>query len=813
MFKSYLIIAINNLLKNKLFALINLVGLMIGLASTLLIGLFVLDELSYDQQYADSERIYRISRDFTGDNLFLASNAPQVAALLKQDFPEVEQSARLFGGQALLSRDEIAFYENNIRFADNSFFDIFKVEWIAGDPAHALEQPNTIVLTESIARKYFGSEQPIGQTLMIERAIPAQVTGIIRDLPHNTHLDLSVVVSMPTVIPVVGEAFFEDWANNSFYTYIRLAPGVNIDAVSSQFIAFMQRHFRENAEASTALAAMPLRDIHLRSTRQNEMLPPGSMSNVYVFSAVALFILLIACLNFMNLSTARSIRRGKEVGVRKALGASRGQVASQFVGESILLTVLASLLALVLVEVLLPYFNAFIGKDLAMNFFSDARVPLATLALIVVVGLVAGSYPAFFLSSFKPTQVLRSMLSSGGSVLLRNSLVVLQFSIAIVLVAATLVVVQQLKYARNFEQGFRKEQVLILKGPPTVGLGAQWATMREELLGNPEISYVTASSQIPLQVNTNTLGARPEGVEIDKGIGLPFMEVDYDFFATYEIPVLAGRIFSEEFPADRLRPNNPNGERTTGDGIVLNRRGAVQFGWSPEEAIGKTINIYVAGGPHAATVIGVVENSNFESVRSDTKPMSFIMPPYLQDNVASMPNASIRISGNNISAALAHIDSVWQRFLPEFPMERHFLDEDFATLYLAEDRQARIFYCFAMLAIFIACMGLYGLASFNAERRTKEIGVRKVMGGSVWSIVVLLTNDFSKLVLLSNLIAWPIAWFAMERWLSNFAYRIDLGPLVFVGSGLIALSIAWVTVGGTAAKAASAKPVLALRYE
>jgi putative ABC transport system permease protein len=291
------------------------------------------------------------------------------------------------------------------------------------------------------------------------------------------------------------------------------------------------------------------------------------------------------------------------------------------------------------------------------------------------------------------------------------------------------------------------------------------------------------------------------------------MDVDYDFFGTYEIAVLAGRAFTEEFPADRMKASGPEGAPTTGSGFVLNRRGAIQFGWSPEEAIGKVLNIIVHGGEHTGTVIGVVENSNFESVRTDLKPMIFLIPPHLLDSVASMPNASIRISGNDVSGALAHIDSVWQRFMPEFPMERHFLDEDFETLYLAEDRQARLFYCFAMLAIFIACMGLYGLASFNAERRTKEIGVRKAMGGTVWSIVVLLTNDFSRLVLLSNLIAWPVAWFVMERWLSNFAYRIDLGPFVFVGSGLIALSIAWVTVGGTAAKAASQKPVLALRYE
>ena len=346
MLKNYFATALNNLLKNKLFSVINIIGLSIGLASTILIGLFVLDELSYDRHYADAGRIYRVSRDFPIDGIYLAANAPQVAPLLKQDFPEIEQAARIFGGQALLSHDDTAFYEDNIRFADNEFFDIFALEWLAGDPAQALARPFTIVLTESIAAKYFGAEEALGQTLLLENKLPMEVTGIIRDLPHNTHLNLNVIASLNTLPQILGDQFLNNWGSNNFHTYIKLKPGIAIATVADQFPAFLNRHFRENSETYTGMSAATIADIHLHSTRQFEMSPAGSINNVYVFSAAALFILVIACFNFMNLSTARSSRRGREVGIRKVMGASRGQIARQFVGESVLFTVLASVLAL-----------------------------------------------------------------------------------------------------------------------------------------------------------------------------------------------------------------------------------------------------------------------------------------------------------------------------------------------------------------------------------------------------------------------------------------------------------------------------------
>jgi putative ABC transport system permease protein len=809
MFKNYFKTTLRSLLSSKLYSCINILGLAIGLASTILIGLFVFDELSYDKQYADVERIYRVSRDFPEQGLQLAAAAPQIAGLLQEDFPGIEQVARLFGGQLTLRFEDNVYSERNIRFADNDFFRIFNFEWLAGDPGTALVRPNTIVLTKTMAQKYFGNQAALGQTILLENTLPLEVTGVIEDLPHNTHLDLSVIVALDTLLPLVGEQYFNNWGHNGFYTYIKLKPGVDIESISSQFPAFLNRHISENASDSTGLTAMAVTDLHLHSKRQNEMLPPGSINTVYVFSATALFILLIACFNFMNLSTARSSRRGKEVGIRKTLGASRGQVAWQFIGESVLLALLASALALVMVEIALPVFNSLLGRDLALNLFSDMRLPLVLIVLGATVGLLAGSYPAVFLSAFQPSRVLRSALASG-SALLRNTLVVIQFSIAIILVVATLVVVMQMRYARDIELGFTQEQVVVLTGSPTAGFGTQWESFRQELLSNADILAVTSSGQTPLEANTNSVGARAEGQPEGEGRSLPNMKVDYDFFKTYDIPLLAGRGFSADYPNDRILRSKA---QPSGGGVVLNRLAAEQFGWTPEEAINKRLNLFFGGPAILTTIVGVADNSYFESVRSPLKPMVFILPEYLEQNTATLSFASLRLSGRNLPETVAFIDDKWREFMPDYPLVRNFLDERFDAMFQAETWQGQLFYTFAMLAIFIACMGLYGLASFNAERRRKEIGVRKVMGGSVMGIVMLLTNEFSKLVLLSNLIAWPIAWFAMERWLQNFAYRIDLTPMIFIGSGLIALCIAWVTVGGTAAKAASAKPVLALRYE
>jgi len=812
MIGNYLKVTLRSMLRNRLFSVINVLGLGIGIAATVLIGLFVLDELGYDRQFQDADRIYRVSRDYMTQNLYMAPNAPQAAALLKEDFPGIESAARLFGGQALLGNGENRFYEPDIRFADNELFDIFDFEWIAGDPSKALERPLTIVLTESLARKYFGSTDVLGSSLMLENTAPMEVTGVIRDLPRNTHLDLGVVGSLATVPLIVGEQFVRNWGSNNFHTYIRLRQGADINEIAAGLPAFVDRHIGENASAHTGMTAMAVTNIHLHSTRQFEMKPPGSITNVYMFSLTALFILLIACFNFMNLSTAAATQRLREVGVRKSMGAQRRQLAWQFLAESVLMAALACALAIVLVELLLPWLNGLMGKDLELGLLSGWQLPLVLLAVVAVVGVLAGSYPALYLSGFRPVQVLQRRVAGGGTAFLRNALVVPQFSVAIALVVATLVVFLQLRYVRGIELGFEKDRIVVLSGSPTAGLGQQWDVLRERLLRIPGVEAVTASGQTPLEDNGNARGVSFEGQDNVRSV--PIMQVDYDFFSTYGIQLLAGRGFSEAWPGDRLLPGGDEGARTQDYGVVLNELAVRQLGWTPEEAVGKRVKGFAnAPNESGGHIIGVVANSNFESIHSPLKPLAFFMPPRFQNGMAGLPEASIRISPDRLSEALAGIDALWREFMPEYPLMRRFLNDDFSGLYRQEDQQASLYRGFAVLAIFIACMGLYGLATFNAERRSKEVGVRKVMGGSVWQIVLLLTRDFSRLVLVANVIAWPLAWVVMQRWLEQFAYRIDLTPMIFIGSGLIALCVAWVTVGGTAARAASRKPVLALRYE
>jgi putative ABC transport system permease protein len=812
MFKNYLDVALRSILGNKLFSFINLFGLAVGLASAILIGLYVADELSYDRFQPNADRLYRVSRDFyasgRAEELHLATLAPVAADLLKADFPEIEATARTSsGGLGLIARGDMQFYEEDVHFADPSIFELLAFDWIEGDPDTALDGPNSMVISESIARKYFGDEPPLGQVLKLENIVDMTITGVFRDLPANNHMRAKIFMPLESFLNLLGPDSRTNWGANLAHTYFRLAPGADIADLERRFPAFIDRHVEEGASSWTGLNVMKVTDLHLHSTRQFEMKEPGSVAAVLSLATIALGIVLIACFNFMNLSTARSVLRGKEVGIRKTIGAERRHLILQFLGESLGMTAVATLVAIVLVELVLPAFNAFTGKTLAFDMMGSGRLQLALALLVAGVGCIAGSYPALYLSSFKPAQVLKSRATFGlRDVVFRNLLVVLQFSISIVLVIATAVVILQTRYARNLDLGFDKEQVVVLAGSPSQGLTARWDTLRQELLRNPNITEVTASNLVPSMENTNTMAIRLTGAA--EAPSLPFMFVDYGFFETYGVRVLAGRVFSEDFPSDRLPAT---ADRDMAGNFVLNESAARLLGWTPEAAIDQPFEaITPTGFATRGRVVGVVADSNFESLRFAVKPLFFMLS---QTSLNNFTRASVRISGNDVAGTLAYIDRTWASVIPEFPVNRRFLSDSFAALYQEDTRLGQLFSSFAALAILVACLGLFGLATFNAQRRIKEIGIRKVMGGSVWSIIWLLTNDFSKLVLVSNLIAWPVAYFATERWLENFAYRIDLTPLIFIGSGLIALCIAWVTVGGTAAKAATRKPVLALRYE
>jgi putative ABC transport system permease protein len=827
MFKNYLGVALRGLLGNKLFSFINLFGLAVGLASAILIGLYVANELSYDRFQPDAERLFRLSRDyyaFSGPTeLRLAALAPRVAPQLKADFPEIEEFARtMHSGVGLIAHGELEFYEEGIHFADPALFQLLHFDWVAGSPDTVFSTPQEMIITESIARKYFGAGEALGQTLKIENAADFTVTGVIRDLPDNTHFEGNIFFPLQSFLNLIGPDAANSWTNDSTYTYVKLKPGANIAALAAGFPAFFNRHIDAEASQRTGITAINVSDIHLHSSRQGEMGEPGSMAAVLSLGTVAFGIVLIACFNFMNLSTARSVLRGKEVGVRKTIGAERRQLILQFLGESIAMTFIATLVAIMFVELVLPAFNAFAGKALVFDVLRDTKLQLALALLVLGVGGMAGSYPALYLSAIKPAQVLKSRIRFGlKDVVFRNLLVVLQFSISIVLVIATAVVFLQMRFARNLDLGFDREQVLVLTGSPTQGLTSQWETLREELLRHPGVAAVTSSSTVPAMENPNGFNVKAESNPEARFISRMF--VDYGFFETYGIELLAGRLFARDFPADRLpdisggaiagvTPDQVEALRQMTGNFILNESAARELGWTPESALDQPLRANSDDGRFGATgrVVGVVADSNFESLRFNVKPMIFVLS---HPSLNATPIASVRITGNDLAGTLAYIDQTWKRVIPQFPVNRRFLSDSFEALYQDDTRLGQMFSSFAALAIVVACLGLFGLATFNAQRRTKEIGVRKVMGGTVWSIVWLLTSDFSRLVLVSNLIAWPAAYITMESWLQNFAYRIDLTPLIFIGSGLIALCIAWVTVGGTAAKAATQKPVLALRYE
>jgi putative ABC transport system permease protein len=826
MLKNYLLIALKNLSTQKLHSAINVVGLAVGLACFILISLFVTHDLSYDRQWAETERIYRVSRSYAPRDgararVPASANAPMTPALA-EEVPEIERAARVFGGRSdqagrafgarsLLGRDELVFYEDRLRFADPALLEIFDFDWLQGTPAAALAEPNSIVLTESLMRKYFGGEDALGQSLLFNGQTPLNVTGVIRDLPDTTHLSIDALASLSTLTALMGPGLLENWnGNTDFHTYVLLQRGADVAAVESRLPAFLDRHI-ENGSAFSSLTLMNVADIHLRSNRDEEWKTPGDVATVYSFAAIALGILLIACINFMNLSTARAATRAREVAVRKSLGATKVQMIGQFLGESILLSSVAMILAIALVEIALPAFAALSLFELPFDYLDDPALLFGLLGLTVIVGLLAGSYPAFYLSAFEPARVLKGEFTRGSAgALFRNALVVFQFSIAIALLIGTAVVYQQTSFARNLDLGFDKDRIVVLPG---IGaLGVQWPAFKQELLADPGIVGVTASHYTPFSTDDNTIGMRERGGSAANSIQIVI--VDYGFFETYAIDVLAGRSFAPEFANDVI--GMPGAENPQGRGtVIINAAAARLFGWSPGEAADRSVDLGLNEDFSArieSTIVGVVNDTHFESVQAAVRPLLFVLSPPGGGGL-SPGVASIRVAAANLPRTLTHIDETWNRFRPDQPIGRHFLDQDFEALYQAEQRQSRMLATFSMLAIFVACLGLLGLASFTTEQRTKEIGVRKVMGGTVLDIVRLFTGEFSKLVLFANIIAWPAAYLLMRQWLANFAYRIDLSLVVFLGGGLAAFAVVLLTVGTIAARAASANPIHSLRYE
>ncbi len=807
MFRNYFKIAWRNLRKQRALSFINISGLALGLACCLLITLYVADELSYDRYNAKADRIYRIHSDikFGGNDMQSAVTADPLGPTLKQDYPQVEQFVRLhLRGTWLVKRagSTNSLREENITFADSTLFDVFTLPLVAGDPKTALTSPNTVVISESAAKRHFGNQDPMGQTLGFNNYKSCKVTAVMRDMPANSHFRSDFFLTM-----LSDDYQWGQWLSNNHHTYIVLREGTdyrqfetNFNAViekyvgpqAMQFIGVTLTQFRQAGNRFNYWL-MPLGNIHLYSKQREELAPNSDIQYVYIFSAVALFILLIAGINFMNLATARSASRAKEVGVRKVLGSERQQLIGQFMTESVLMTALAMGLGLLMAAVSIPFFNTLAAKQLSIqSLFSLHWLPVLV-ALPIIVGLLAGVYPALFLSSFKPISVLKGRINlSFKGAGLRSGLVVFQFMMSVILIVGTIIVYRQITYIQSKNLGFKRDQVLTVND--VYAIGKQAEIFRQEVLRLPGVVSGSVSGYLPTPSNRADNPFFPEGeVDQKKAVSMQTWGVDHDYVKTLGMQIIQGRDFSRGFGSDS-------------SGIILNETAAKLFGGNT--IVGKRIDQFINSPKDAKTytVIGIVKNFHYESLRQNIGALSLKLE-------ANSGAASFRMSTTNIPALISQIEVKWRQVAPGKPFSYAFLEDSFDAMYRAEQRIGNIALTFAVLAILIACLGLFGLATFTAEQRTKEIGVRKVLGASVMSIVTLLSKDFLKLVLIAVLIASPIAWFAMNRWLQDFAYKIDIEWWVFAGAGLLAVSIALLTVSFQSVKAALMNPVKSLRSE
>lgn len=835
MLQNYLTVALRNIGKHKLYSFINIAGLAVALACAILIMLFVRDELSYDRATPSAENIYRGEVSFYPpgrDPLDLGSSMYPLASALREEVSGVVETLRISGQNSAVKYEDKSFFEP-IMVAEPNFFTMTGYKLLKGDPATILARPDTMVVTETFAKKYFGNDDPIGKVLTLDAEKAVEIVGVMADLPHNVHLKVNAVLPLGSKADRVygvdpqSHAQHESWTNANFYTYARLAPGTDIAAVERQLPDMIRRHvkgsdlgFAPDADMSQLirLRLRPYTELHFANTGgigPNFTTTPGDKTAVYGFTLIAALIIVIAAINFMNLATARATQRAREVGMRKVVGAKRRQLVIQFLGESVLISLFALALSLALVELLLPSFGRFVDRPISLSYLADWDVTTGALVLAILTGLLGGIYPALVLSGFRPAVVLKSNKSGqSGSGMLRATLVVMQFAISIALGITAAVVYGQTIYAQSFDVGFTRDNMLVLTGIGRDQVEPVRETIRNELLALPAVKGVAGASDTAFGGNeNNTVVRTPENpTEV---ILLRQLTTEPEFFDTYGIKLLAGRGFSRDRGED---VDTTEGPVSAPDGlsIIINEAAVKRLGYSsPQEAIGKVLredgiaqNPAEAGKQYTRVIIGVVPDFHFDGLRSAIQPTRYVYA------VNALNHFTIAVrGGSDVRGTMDAVRDIWARHVPDLPIRLAFLDESYQKLYEQDEKRGQMFALFTLFAILIACLGLFGLASFTAERRTKEIGVRKVFGARVRDIVGLLLWQFSKPVLIANLIAWPLAWYYLSDWLSGFAYRIELNPLYFAGAGLAALLIAWATVTMHSVRVARSKPVHALRYE
>ena len=780
--------------RHKGYSLINIAGLAIGLACCILILLYVRYELSYDTYHEHADRIFRVVEKlhWHGKDSHMAITQAPLAPALKTDFPEVIHAVRLmdlrgWGDQVLVANREKCFYEDRWLFADAPVFDVFTFPLIKGISSTALRNPFSVVITENAAKKYFGDADPMGQSLFINDMHNFTVTGVLEDVPFNSHFRFDFLASFSTVEKWRGE-WLNNWFNHNYYTYILLAKSCHPSDLESRLPDFIRKYTGEQEEIRLTYSLQSLTDIHLHSNLESEIESNSDIVIIYIFSSIAVFVLLIACINFINLSTATAVSRAREVGMRKVLGARRSQLIKQFLGESVLFVLLALPIAFAMVQIVLPYYNAFTDKTMGFYLFNNGSDILLSILVVLFISMLSGLYPALCLSGFKSIGVLKGIESSRRGSWLRKGLIVFQFIISITLIASTIIIKKQTHYIRTKKLGFNKEQIVVLPIMRDQRLRDMYEIIKSELLTYRNILNVSASSGMPGRVTHHWIFDAEGEEETGKRYSAWIMMVDHDFIETLGIEIIEGRDFSEHLATDEK------------EAILLNESAKATFDW--DSPLGKNIKTENKEG----CVVGVVKDFHFKSLYQSIEPLLIYIYPRYQ-------YIAIRLAPDDIPGSMAFIKSRWAALAPDRPFEYYFLDNDFNRRYRAEERLGDMFECFAFLSIVVACLGLYGLISYSVERRKREIVIRKVLGASVPNISILLSRQFLSLVFAASMVAWPVAYFTIKKWLQNFAYRTNMDFGSFLISTVLALIVALIPVSYQSLKAALADPARTLRVE
>ena len=793
MFRTFLVIAVRNLKKHKGFSFINIIGLTLGMACCILIMLWVQDELSFEDFHHKADRIARVVTKInfdSGEILRSSRSIPPLADALKEDYPEIEDAVRLFRtGRSTIKVNENIYYEDMIIFADPNVFNLFTFPLKAGDPKTALKDLSSVIISEEIAEKYFGDRNPIGETILFRENFPLKVTGVLKEIPKNTHIRIKFLLNYSFIKNFGYDISNDRWDDYIYFTYILLKDESTFKNLDQKIRDFLQR---KRDKSNIALHLQSLKSIHLHSDYVFDLAPPGNIKYIYIFSVIAVFILLIACINFINLTTAGSVNRFKEIGIRKVVGANRKNLIWQFLGESFFTSLISIAIGVVIVILVLPYFNFLSAKEIDAGILYRSKTWFSLLFIALITGIISGGYSALYLSSFQPVQLMRGTFLKGGfgnnSVILRRVLVVLQFALSIFLIISTLTIYEQINYIQNKKLGYNKENIVYFRNRGNTA--RLYDTIKNELLKIKNVESVTTASALPTHVQSSTSGIDWEGRNTEDKLQVYRLDVSYDFIETFKMKISAGRSFSKQISEEKLKS------------YILNQKGINLLGI--EDPVGKRFSLWGNEG----RIIGVVKDFHYKHMGEEIQPILLrIVESERLDYMI------VKIKPFEIKNTISDLKRIWDQFASGYPFEYGFLDEDFDNLYRSENRFSLIFRYFTALAVIISSLGIFGLISFLAEKRKKEIGIRKVLGASVESIIYVLSREFFILVFISMIISIPFAYYFMDKWLTNYAYHVSMSKLTFAAAGFIAIIITLLTISYKSIRAATANPVDNLRYE